>query len=100
MDFLTQNTKSLLDSKLEDGQYISAKDRDVIVIGGGDTGTDCIATSLRHGCKSLVNFELMDRPPEERAKDNPWPSGHAFIEWTMGTKSQKRSLAMIHVLIT
>ena len=73
MDFLTANTKSLLDSNLEDGNYISAKDKNVIVIGGGDTGTDCIGTSLRHGCKSLVNFELMPRPPEERAANNPWP---------------------------
>ena len=73
MEFLTLNTKSLLDSNFEDGNYISAKDKDVIVIGGGDTGTDCIATSLRHGCKSLTNFELLPRPPEQRAPDNPWP---------------------------
>ena len=65
MDFLTRNTKSLLDSNLEDGSYTSAKDLDVIVIGGGDTGADCIGTSLRHGCKSLVNFELLDRPRTE-----------------------------------
>jgi NAD(P)H-dependent glutamate synthase small subunit len=73
MEFLTANTRSLLDSKLEDGNYISAKDKNVIVIGGGDTGTDCIGTSLRHGCKSLVNFELLPKPPEQRAEDNPWP---------------------------
>jgi NAD(P)H-dependent glutamate synthase small subunit len=73
MDFLTANTKSLLDSNLEDGNYISAKDKNVIVIGGGDTGTDCIGTSLRHGCKSLVNFELLPCPPQERAANNPWP---------------------------
>ena len=73
MEFLTANTKSLLDSNLEDNNYISAKDKNVIVIGGGDTGTDCIGTSLRHGCKSLVNFELLPHPPEERANDNPWP---------------------------
>ncbi len=73
MDFLRANTKSLLDSALADGQYISAKGEKVVVIGGGDTGTDCIATSLRHGCTQLVNFELMDRPPEFRADDNPWP---------------------------
>jgi len=71
--FLHANTKSLLDSNLQDGQYLSAKDKDVIVIGGGDTGTDCIGTSLRHGCKSLVNFELMPQPPGTRAPDNPWP---------------------------
>ena len=73
MDFLTANTKSLLDSKLEDGNYISAKDKKVIVIGGGDTGTDCIGTSLRHGCASIENFELLPQPPAERADDNPWP---------------------------
>jgi len=74
MDFLTANTKSLLDSNLEDGNYISAKDKHVVVIGGGDTGTDCIGTSLRHGCKSVVNFELMPTPPEARAESNPWPA--------------------------
>ena len=74
MEFLQANTKSLLDSNHADGGYISAKDKDVIVIGGGDTGTDCIATSIRHGCKSLVNFELLPQPPNERAPDNPWPT--------------------------
>lgn len=73
MDFLTRNTKSLLDSKLENGQYISAEGKNVIVIGGGDTGADCIGTSLRHGCQSVVNFELLDKPPAERRDDNPWP---------------------------
>jgi NAD(P)H-dependent glutamate synthase small subunit len=73
MEFLTANTRSLLDSNLQDGNYISAKDRSVIVIGGGDTGTDCIGTSIRHGCKSLVNFELLPQAPAERAEDNPWP---------------------------
>ncbi len=73
MEFLLKNTKSLMDSKLDDGAYISAKGKRVIVIGGGDTGTDCIGTSLRHGCTSLVNFELLPRPPAERADDNPWP---------------------------
>jgi glutamate synthase (NADPH) small chain len=73
MEFLTANTRSLLDSELKDGNYISAKGKNVIVIGGGDTGTDCIATSLRHGCKSLVNFEIMPRPGNERPADNPWP---------------------------
>ncbi|MGE0759227.1 MAG: glutamate synthase subunit beta [Pirellulaceae bacterium] len=73
MEFLTRNTKSLLDSELADTSYISAHDKDVIVIGGGDTGADCIGTSLRHGCRSLVNFELLDRPPQKRADNNPWP---------------------------
>lgn len=74
MDFLTANTKSLLDSEHGDGAYTSAKDKQVIVIGGGDTGTDCIGTSLRHGCKGLVNFELFPKPPAERAANNPWPT--------------------------
>jgi len=73
MDFLTRNTKSLLDSNLDDAAYLSAQDKNVIVIGGGDTGADCIGTSLRHGAKSVVNFELLDRPPADRALDNPWP---------------------------
>ncbi len=53
--------------------YISARDKDVIVIGGGDTGTDCVGTSLRHGCRSVTQFEILDRPPDERQADNPWP---------------------------
>ncbi|MEM7137553.1 MAG: glutamate synthase small subunit [Myxococcota bacterium] len=73
MEFLLKNTKSLLDTKHEDGAFISAEGKRVIVIGGGDTGTDCIGTSLRHGCTSLVNFELLPQPPAERAPDNPWP---------------------------
>jgi NAD(P)H-dependent glutamate synthase small subunit len=71
--FLHANTKSLLDSDLENGEYISATDKQVLVIGGGDTGNDCLGTSMRHGCKSLVNFELLPQPPDERAPDNPWP---------------------------
>lgn len=73
MEFLHKNTKSLLDSELEDGSYISAKGKDVIVIGGGDTGNDCIGTSVRHGAKSVVNFELLPQPPPKRGRDNPWP---------------------------
>lgn len=73
MDFLTRNTKALLDDALKNGHYVSAKGLDVIVIGGGDTGADCIGTSLRHGCKSVVNFELLDQPPANRAPNNPWP---------------------------
>jgi glutamate synthase (NADPH/NADH) small chain len=73
MKFLQANTKSLLDSNQEDACYLSAKDRDVIVIGGGDTGTDCVGTALRHGCRSLVQFEILPKPPSERAPDNPWP---------------------------
>ena len=73
MEFLHRNTKSLLDSNLQDGAHVSARDQDVVVIGGGDTGTDCVGTALRHGCRSLVQFEILPRPPAERAPDNPWP---------------------------
>ena len=73
MDFLTRNTKSLLDSNLQDEKFISAADKHVVVIGGGDTGADCIGTALRHRCKSLVNFELLNCPPEKRSASNPWP---------------------------
>jgi len=101
MAFLTANTKSLLDSNLADGQYISAKDKHVIVIGGGDTGTDCIGTSLRHGCKSLVNFELLPQPPQTRSADNPWPLwpkifrvdyGHAESEVRFGADPRQFSV--------
>ncbi|KAI9671218.1 MAG: glutamate synthase [NADH] [Caeruleum heppii] len=74
MQFLHRNTKSLLDSNLKDDEYISAKDKHVVVIGGGDTGNDCIGTSVRHGAKSVTNFELLPQPPPERAPDNPWPT--------------------------
>jgi len=73
MEYLLLNTKSLLDSNHADGKYIDAKGKNVVVIGGGDTGTDCVGTAMRHGCKSLVQFEIMDRPPDDRAGDNPWP---------------------------
>jgi len=73
MEFLHANTKSLLDSQLTDGQYISAKEKHVIVIGGGDTGNDCLGTSLRHGCQSLINFEVVPQSPAQRAANNPWP---------------------------
>ena len=72
MDFLTANTKSLLDQH-KNGNFIDATGKDVVVIGGGDTGTDCVGTSMRHGCKSLVQVEILPKPPLERAKDNPWP---------------------------
>jgi glutamate synthase (NADPH/NADH) small chain len=73
MEFLTANTKSLLDSNHADEKFISAKGKDVIVIGGGDTGTDCVGTSVRHGARSITQLEILPRPPDERAADNPWP---------------------------
>ncbi|MGB7770188.1 MAG: glutamate synthase small subunit, partial [Verrucomicrobiia bacterium] len=72
MDFLTANTKSLLDGK-KNGGFISATGKDVIVIGGGDTGTDCVGTAMRHSCNRLVQIEILPKPPEDRAPDNPWP---------------------------
>lgn len=73
VDFLKATTKSLLDSNLQDGNYISAKDKDVVIIGGGDTGNDCVGTSVRHGCRSVVQLEMMPKLPDERTEDNPWP---------------------------
>lgn len=84
MEFLHANTKSLLDSGLDDGNYLSAKDKQVIVIGGGDTGCDCIGTAMRHGCKSLINFELLPQPPDERAQDNPWPQWPLILRTEYG----------------
>ena len=73
VDFLKATTKSLLDSELKDGKYISAKDKNVVIIGGGDTGNDCVGTSVRHGCKSVVQLEMMPKLPDERAENNPFP---------------------------
>ena len=100
MEFLTKNQKRLLmtregnlESNWEKEQFISAAGKDVIVIGGGDTGTDCIGTSMRHRCKSVTNFELMSQPPPARAEDNPWPEwprvygvdyGHAEVNAVFG----------------
>lgn len=73
VDFLKANTKSLLDSELKDGKFISVAGKDVIIIGGGDTGTDCVATSLRHRSKTVTQLEIMPKLPLERGLDNPWP---------------------------
>jgi len=72
VDFLTQSTRRVLGKKI-DGKEIVATNKNVIVIGGGDTGSDCIGTSIRQGCKSVVNLELLPRPPLERTGDNLWP---------------------------
>lgn len=107
MEFLTYNTKSYLDSELDDGHFISAKDKNVIVIGGGDTGTDCIGTSLRHGCKSLANFELFPQNPSDRTSDNPWPLwpkihridyGHAEAAEHFGSDPRKYSISSKEIL--
>ena len=91
VDFLTATTKSLLDSGLKDGRYISAKDKNVIVIGGGDTGNDCVGTCIRHGCKSVTQLEMMPKAPDERAENNPWP------QWPLVCKTdygQEEAIAM------
>jgi glutamate synthase (NADPH/NADH) small chain len=72
MEFLTANTKALLD-RHKNGEFISAFGKDVVVIGGGDTGTDCVGTAMRHGCRSLLQVEILPKPPTERAPENPWP---------------------------
>jgi glutamate synthase (NADPH/NADH) small chain len=70
MDFLTANTKAVIN---RNDDFIPAQGKDVVIIGGGDTGTDCVGTSLRHGCRSVTQLEIMPRSPEERAAGNPWP---------------------------
>ncbi len=84
VDFLTATTKSLLDSDLKDGKFISAKDKNVIVIGGGDTGNDCVGTSIRHGAASVTQIEMMPKPPQERADNNPWPQWPRVLKTDYG----------------
>lgn len=101
MKYLTSNTKSLLDTGHADESELSAKGKDVIVIGGGDTGTDCIGTAIRQGAKSVVNFELMSQPPVDRADNNPWPLwpliyrvdyGHAEAQSVFGNDPRQYQL--------
>lgn len=73
VDYLTMVTKSLLNSDLKDQKYVNTKDKNVLVIGGGDTGNDCVATAIRLGCKSVMQLEMMPELPEIRSEDNPWP---------------------------
>ena len=86
VDFLTANTRNLLGSSLTDENplVISARGKDVIVIGGGDTGTDCVGTSLRHGCRSVTQFEILERPPLTRQADNPWPEWPKVLKTDYG----------------
>ena len=84
VDFLKSTTKSLLDSGLTDGKYISAKGKNVIVIGGGDTGNDCVGTSIRHGCKSIMQLEMMPKPPVDRLPNNPWPQWPKVLKTDYG----------------
>lgn len=73
VDFLAANTKSLLDSDFADKKYVDTKDKNVVVIGGGDTGNDCVGTAIRHGAKSVTQIEMMPKAPDTRADNNPWP---------------------------
>lgn len=84
VDFLKSTTKSLLDSNLSDGTYISARDKRVLVIGGGDTGNDCVGTSIRHGAKSVLQLEMMPKPPQKRAELNPWPEWPKVLKTDYG----------------
>ena len=84
VDFLKSTTKSLLDSGLTDGKYISAKGKNVIVIGGGDTGNDCVGTSIRHSCKSIMQLEMMPKPPVDRLPNNPWPQWPKVLKTDYG----------------
>ena len=86
MEFLHSNTKALLDGK---APPITAAGKDVVVIGGGDTGTDCVGTSMRHGCKSLVQVEILPKPPQDRAKDNPWPEWPKTYKLDYGQEEAK-----------
>jgi glutamate synthase (NADPH/NADH) small chain len=89
MEFLHANTKSLLDSSHKDGKYISARDQHVIVVGGGDTGTDCVGTAMRHQCKSLTQLEILPRPPDARQSDNPWPEWPKVYKLDYGQEEAK-----------
>lgn len=94
VDFLKETTKSLINSNLSDGYYISAKYKHVVVIGGGDTGNDCVGTAIRHGCKSVVQLEMMPKLPAKRAENNPWP------EWPRVNKTdygQEEAIAVFGI---
>ena len=84
VDFLRANTKSLLDSGLQDGKNISAKGKNVVIIGGGDTGNDCVGTCMRHGCKSVIQIEMMPAAPEKRTPGNPWPEWPKILKTDYG----------------
>ena len=89
MEFLTRNTQGLLELKDVTAFETAAKEKDVVVIGGGDTGTDCVGTSMRHGCRSITQLEIMPRPPDERAPDNPWPEWPKVYNMDYGQEEAK-----------
>ena len=84
VDFLSSTTQSLLSSGLKDGTYISAKGKNVVIVGGGDTGNDCVGTCIRHGCKSVTQLEMMPEPPLEREASNPWPEWPKVLKTDYG----------------
>ena len=91
VDYLTGITKSLLNSQLEDQTFVETKGKNVLVIGGGDTGNDCVGSAIRLGCKSVIQLEMMPEPPHERLDSNPWP------EWPRVKKTdygQNESIAV------
>ena len=89
MEFLTTNTQGLLELKDVTRFETAAKNKDVVVIGGGDTGTDCVGTSVRHGCNTVTQLEIMPRPPDERAPDNPWPEWPKVYKMDYGQEEAK-----------
>ncbi|MCR5807695.1 MAG: glutamate synthase subunit beta [Oscillospiraceae bacterium] len=91
VDFLKAATKSLMRTDISDGDYISAKYKNVIIIGGGDTGNDCAATCIRQGCRSVTQLEMMPKPPEQRAQNNPWPEWPKVLKTDYG---QEESIAV------
>lgn len=90
VDFLKSTTKSLLENQLKSGTYISAKNKHVVIVGGGDTGNDCTGTSIRHGCASVTQIEMMPKPPIERTENNPWPEWPKVLKTDYG---QEESIA-------
>ena len=95
VDFLTSVTKSLLDSNFEDHAYIDAKGKHVVVIGGGDTGNDCVGTSIRLGAKSVTQLEMMPKAPDQRAENNPWPEWPKICKTDYGQEEAIAVFAMI-----
>lgn len=84
VDFLSGVTKSLLDSGLEDKKYVNVKGKHVVIIGGGDTGNDCVGTAIRLGCKSVTQLEMMPCPPQTRTENNPWPQWPRILKVDYG----------------
>ena len=91
VDFLRSTTKSLLDGGLAEGSFLSAKDKNVLVIGGGDTGNDCVGTAPRHGCKSITQLEMLPAPPETRSENNTWPEWPRVLKTDYG---QQEAIAL------